>query len=1047
MSLSIGDNFSYLGRKPLDTRLYYETLVDMATVPDACLYEGIMAYNKETALYYMFDPSNVNNAVTGKWREFKASGSSTSNAAEVLEYKENTKYDANILVFLKDKICRTEVSFTSSNTGNIEDSFEDDIKAQKLSVINTDHAEVINPYEQGNFYQKNTLVYNENLIMRVLNNFISNNTETTVEDSVNADIAANNLVVINKEAEPGILPYKQGTFFSKDKLVFADGRIGRVLKDYISDATGATLEESINIDIHNGDLREMAENYKFKLYKTTQDMDKTIDAINTLPLSTIQFENGENIGNMQLNEGIYGPLGTLAIIQEIDKNTNTIKAKTVNSREMEFMPPAPNSYNFQVILGGSGYSVGEVINTSIPNVLAEIDQIEIGGAVKHVILSDETISQANGVGAYVEAETVYFVGNGKQWYELNQDNAVTIVEYKQGETYKKDSLIFLNDILARAIKDFISNSTESTIDKSFKVDLDSGNIARMTREDVSVPECLGSVKTDKPEDLPTTAIKGNWVLIEECVKAAPGQAGIGLYNGTSWDINPIPQGTFQFPEPNDDGKLNFRKRTSGSANGSWEPFTSVNGNDIELTIKQLADSVDGPKVPKAGELVYDTERKILVIGDGTTNLAGLEAFYGEKVTNADILSALGFTPEDSSKKGQANGYAPLGADGLVPTAHLPKALTDVYTKAETDKKDTDTLNSVTTLVNNEATRAQKVEAGLRTDLNTHVNNKVIHVTQTEKDTWNAKVEKTDLAKYDNHLADTAIHVTQKDKDKWNGMQKAYYVTDVKDLPTTDNQVGNTGYVQVSAAGVSPVVCDQYIWDGTAWKQLDAGQVSLSFKWDNLQGKPSSTPLIIDNAVTVAHSHTNKNVLDKIGQSAAGNFTYDGVEIGVRVVFLANENLLPPLGTEDTLYVIYDDSRVRHYPSISVYKNGSYQVLGRGTQDAPPVVGDMSILQNEYFSVQPDSSYNIHTTPNQYFAFMPVEILKEIEGLKDQKRVVVDGSKTADFDYNENIISVDQNHKIKINMKEIPAVLDTVSSFYYFHADVDLSDYKDIDSIE
>ena len=91
-------------------------------------------------------------------------------------------------------------------------------------------------------------------------------------------------------------------------------------------------------------------------------------------------------------------------------------------------------------------------------------------------------------------------------------------------------------------------------------------------------------------------------------------------------------------------------------------------------------------------------------------------------------------------------------------------------------------------------------------------------------------------------------------------------------------------------------------------------------------------------------------MDKIGQSAAGNFTYDGVEIGVKVMFLANENMLPTIGELDTLYVIYEDGRVRNYPSISVWKDGSYQVLGRGTQDSAPAVGDMSILQAEYFSV-------------------------------------------------------------------------------------------------
>ena len=46
------------------------------------------------------------------------------------------------------------------------------------------------------------------------------------------------------------------------------------------------------------------------------------------------------------------------------------------------------------------------------------------------------------------------------------------------------------------------------------------------------------------------------------------------------------------------------------------------------------------------------------------------------------------------------------------------------------------------------------------------------------------------------------------------MQTAYYVTNVADLPTTNNQVGNIGYVQVSVDGVTPVVCDQYIWNGT-----------------------------------------------------------------------------------------------------------------------------------------------------------------------------------------------------------------------------------------
>ncbi|MDE6491623.1 MAG: hypothetical protein K2L37_00535, partial [Lactobacillus sp.] len=452
----------------------------------------------------------------------------------------------------------------------------------------------MNEYAQGNMYFKDTLVYCGNLIARVMNDFISDNTPNNqIDESFEIDITAGNILVLNKEAEPGIKPYKQNTFFSKDKLVFADGRIGRVLQDYISDNTATTIEESINIDIANGNLREMGENYKFKLYKTSQDMDKTIDAINVLPISTITFENGESIQNMHINEAIYGPLGTLALIKDIDINLGTIRAKTVNSREMEFMPPAPNSYEYKIILQGTGYSVGEIISTSLPNVNAEITSVDTGGGITNVSPTKDMHINANGTGASIEAEIIFHVGNGKQWYELpqNKKNAV-IKEYSQGESYEKDNLIYWGDILARALQDFTADSLLPNIEDSFNFDKDSGNLARMTREDVNVPECLGAVKTDAAIDLPAIAIKGNWVLVENCVNLAPGQAGIGLYNGSAWDITPIPQGTFAFPEPNDDGKLYFRQRDTGNSSGQWELFSSVDGNKIDITVKTKSDLTD-----------------------------------------------------------------------------------------------------------------------------------------------------------------------------------------------------------------------------------------------------------------------------------------------------------------------------------------------------------------------------------------------------------------------------------------------------------------------
>ena len=44
-------------------------------------------------------------------------------------------------------------------------------------------------------------------------------------------------------------------------------------------------------------------------------------------------------------------------------------------------------------------------------------------------------------------------------------------------------------------------------------------------------------------------------------------------------------------------------------------------------------------------------------------------------TQADIVTALGFTPEDTANKGLANGYASLDSGGKVPVSQLPSAVT------------------------------------------------------------------------------------------------------------------------------------------------------------------------------------------------------------------------------------------------------------------------------------------------------------------------------------------------------------------------------------
>ena len=496
-------------------------------------------------------------------------------------------------------------------------------------------------------------------------------------------------------------------------------------------------------------------------------------------------------------------------------------------------------------------------------------------------------------------------------------------------------------------------------------------------------------------------------------------------------------------EPDADGKLYFRSRDINDTDGKWVEFTKVDGSVIEVNINEKSSSTDGNYIPKKREFVYETDSNSILIGDGATKLMDLKPFYSVAITKDDILTTLGYTPEDVLQKGQPNGYVGLDANGLVPEANLPANVTSSYSKDEIDKKDADTLTSATTLVNTEASTARTNETAIQKSVDDHVNNTTIHVTQTDKDNWDAKVDEDALSDYDTHISDDSIHVTQAEKDKWNGMNKSYFVDDVSELPLEDNDIGNTGYVRVSEDGVTPIACARYIWTGTGWEQLDETQVSLDFKWENIQNKPTSTVVQIDDAVLNSHKHTNKYALDKIDQSDNGNFMYNGVEIGIKVIFVDTEKELPSIGDEDTLYISYSDSRVRNYPSVSVYRDGAYQILGRGTQDAPQQVGDMEILQNEFFSVQAGKSFIITVTSNQYFSFLPIEILKKTEGLKAQDKVLFNTDFPDKFDYDDSVISITKDKHITINIKSLPLELDTVSDRYLLYKDVDLSKYKDI----
>ena len=61
---------------------------------------------------------------------------------------------------------------------------------------------------------------------------------------------------------------------------------------------------------------------------------------------------------------------------------------------------------------------------------------------------------------------------------------------------------------------------------------------------------------------------------------------------------------------------------------------------------------------------------------------------------------------------------------------------------------------------------------------------------------------------------------------------------------------------------------------TTYKVAEYESMDVVIQWANIQGGSVSTPSQIDTAVSQAHSHTNKTVLDKLSDSS-GALHYDG----------------------------------------------------------------------------------------------------------------------------------------------------------------------------
>lgn len=72
MAIKIGSNFAFQGEQPNFERDRFATKAAMKAFPETSIDDGHLSYCAEDGNTYQFKSSNTVDAVTGKWRVFKA---------------------------------------------------------------------------------------------------------------------------------------------------------------------------------------------------------------------------------------------------------------------------------------------------------------------------------------------------------------------------------------------------------------------------------------------------------------------------------------------------------------------------------------------------------------------------------------------------------------------------------------------------------------------------------------------------------------------------------------------------------------------------------------------------------------------------------------------------------------------------------------------------------------------------------------------------------------------------------------------------------------
>lgn len=236
-------------------------------------------------------------------------------------------------------------------------------------------------------------------------------------------------------------------------------------------------------------------------------------------------------------------------------------------------------------------------------------------------------------------------------------------------------------------------------------------------------------------------------------------------------------------------------------------------------------------------------------------------------------------------------------------AHTTQAEKDAWTNSIANNKKSlenhisDTVSHVTQ--DEKDTWTNGIDTNKK-NLNDHIKDTVAHVTQTEKDTWTngIKDNKDNLA---NHVNNTVIHVTKEDKDLWNATLKNakdyakslfdkvinFDIVVVSELPSTD--INTHAIYFLNDRNDPHNLYTEYMYIKEKWEIIGNTKIDLSdyVTKEMLKDLKEAILEAIDNIKNdlntnykpYVHSHSNKDILDKLSVDNLNQLLYDGNKVG------------------------------------------------------------------------------------------------------------------------------------------------------------------------